>query len=250
MNLFEFTGLARSGHHAIINWVIKNYCGKELPMQGKFQEIEDRYLYYINEANFDQHLIRPYLEERRKRIQHLFVGYENAEPNFSLFSPDKNWQTPYDFCYDGLDYPIERQKIILIRDFYNNLASRVKKNLGGIFDNQGRSIQFDISNHFIQIWKQQAHEIINRKCAYLKFEDWINSPKIRQQFLFENFKIFEIWDHTQVKGTVSSFEELDKSKINDRVSQVEFTDQTKSLVNSDNELKELILELGYSIKQL
>ncbi|NBX77736.1 hypothetical protein EBQ93_00050, partial [bacterium] len=125
-----------------------------------------------------------------------------------------------------------------------------KKNLGGIFDNQGKEIQFDISNHFIQIWKQQAYEIINRKCHHLKFEDWINSPKIRQQFLFENFKIFEIWDHTQVKGTVSSFEDLDKSKINDRVSQVEFTDQTKSLVNSDNELKDLILELGYPLKQL
>jgi len=250
MRLYEFSGLARSGHHAIINWAIKNYCGVELPMSGKFQTIEDRYLYYINEGNFDQHLIHGFLQQNRKKIQHLFIGYENVDSDFSLFSPGKKWQTPFDFCYDGLDYPLQRKRIILIRDFYDNLASRIKKNEGGIFDNTGNQIEFDTSTEFIRMWKKQAREIIDRKCEYLKFEDWINSTEIRKDFLNRVFDTFEIWDHSQVKGTVSSFSDSERSGINDRSSQVEFSHDIKNLVNSDVELREMILELGYPLKQI
>lgn len=250
MKIYEFSGLARSGHHAIINWVIKNYCGVELPMHGKFQIIEDRHLYYINEGNFDQNLIHDFLKNHKNVIQHLFVGYENVEADFSLFSPNQKWKTPFDFSYDGLDYPIVRKKIILIRDFYDNLASRIKKNEGGIFDNTGNQIEFDTSTEFIRMWKKQAREIIDCKCEYLKFEDWINSPQIRKKFLYDVFGIFEIWDHSQVKGTVSSFSDSERSGINNRASQVEFSNDIKNLVNSDVELREMILELGYSLKQI
>lgn len=100
------------------------------------------------------------------------------------------------------------------------------------------------------MWKKQAREIIDRKCEYLKFEDWINSTEIRKDFLNRVFDTFEIWNHSQVKGTVSSFSDSERSGINDRSSQVEFSHDIKNLVNSDVELREMILELGYPLKQI
>ena len=47
MNLYEFIATSRSGHHAIIDWTIKNLCGEHYPEIGKFKEIPKHNLCFI-----------------------------------------------------------------------------------------------------------------------------------------------------------------------------------------------------------
>lgn len=48
--MFEITACARSGHHAIINWMIKNLTGELYPENIKIKSMLDNKLLYINEA--------------------------------------------------------------------------------------------------------------------------------------------------------------------------------------------------------
>ena len=129
-NIYEITALSRSGHHAIINWMGKNLTGEIFPEFGslgysKFKDIGN-YTLHINQADCDSHLIKKYLNDNLRQLEHLFISYENKKYDFSLFSKELKYKSPTIFECDYLERPQNRKKIIIIRDFYNNLASRIK----------------------------------------------------------------------------------------------------------------------------
>jgi hypothetical protein len=247
MQLYEFYGLARSGHHAVINWCVKNLSSAELPMVNKFQVIESGGIYYINEGNYDLGLTKNFLIENWSKIKYLIVGYENCDPTFSFFSPKHEYKAPLDFQFENLEPPTTRKRIILTRNFYDNLASRIKKNQGGIVNNIGENIIFPVDYQFVQQYKLYLNDIIEQKCYYLKFEDWLHNKSIRQKFLLEVFGIHELYSNESVRGTVSSFSESDRENLENRINQVVVSESIKNLVNSDEELKTLLEKVGYKI---
>jgi len=243
MNIYEFLGTARSGHHVIINWAFKNLCGSEYVMHGKFKENKESGLYYINEANLDLGLTFDYLPKISNNCEYLFLSYENSSNDFSLFSPNFKYKAPLDFTSTLIkERPRDRKRIILIRDFYNNLASRIKLNINNIEEKRPPHFSCDVGVGFVNMWKSYARDIVNDRCYSIKFEDWISNKEIRVEFLHDVFGINEIYDSSNITGTLSSFEQGD---VTNRIKEVEISDITKNIINSDTELKELIEALGY-----
>jgi hypothetical protein len=76
MNIIEVFGLSRSGHHAVINWIIKNLCGLESEMKWKLDLLNGSGVIYINEANLDTEVTFKYIEEHLKEIKYLVLSYE------------------------------------------------------------------------------------------------------------------------------------------------------------------------------
>ena len=80
----------------------------------------------------------------------------------------------------------------------------------------------------------------------IKFEDWLNDKKIRDEFMSKIIGHGELYDN-EVTGTVSSFG--DKNVI-DRYSQIEIPQKTKDLIRQDSELHYLIGKLNYNYKKI
>jgi len=248
MNVYEFIGASRSGHHAVINWAFKNLCGSEYDMHGKFKENKESGLYYINEANLDLRLINDYLPKISNNCECLFLSYENSQSDFSLFSPNFKYKGPLDFKSPFFSKkPDSRKRIILIRDFYNNLASRIKANLNNISANVPLHPSGDVSINFINMWKSYARDIVNNRCYSIKFEDWISNKEVRVKFLHDVFGINELYDSSNITGTISSF---GNDEVTNRINQIEIDDNIKNIINSDTELKDLVEALGYKIYNL
>lgn len=250
MELYEFYGLARSGHHAIINWCVKNLCGVELPLDHKFQVIQNCGIYYINEGNYDIYHTREFLIKNWSNIKYLIIGYENCDPTYSYFSTDFKYKAPLDFYFENFEAPTKRKRVVLTRDFYDNLASRIKKNQGGIYNNLGIEIEFAIDLTFFTQYKLYLNEVIERKCYTLKFEDWLHNKSIRQDFLQQVFGIHEMFTNEEVRGTVSSFDESDRKNLENRINQVSVPESIKQMVNSDTALKNLLKKVGYKTIEL
>jgi len=73
MKIFEIFGLARSGHHAVINWMIKNVCGQEAEMKWKLDLVNGKGVTYINEANLDVEVTLKYINEQSQNTKFLFL---------------------------------------------------------------------------------------------------------------------------------------------------------------------------------
>ena len=76
MKIIEIFGLSRSGHHAMTNWLIKNLCGNESPMEWKLSIMNDG-LIYINEGNLDKEVTLKYIEDQKHILRTLSMSYEN-----------------------------------------------------------------------------------------------------------------------------------------------------------------------------
>lgn len=90
MKIFEIFGLARSGHHAIINWMIKNVCGYEAEMKWKLDLVNGKGVTYINEANLDTEVTLKYINDQAPTTKFLFLSYENSELDYSILNTEKN----------------------------------------------------------------------------------------------------------------------------------------------------------------
>jgi hypothetical protein len=247
MKVIEVFGLSRSGHHAIINWIIKNLCGVESEMEWKLDLLNGKGVIYINEANLDIELTYKYIEEHLNNIKYLILSYENTSENFTILNSNYLYTSP--LC---MDLPIfsnvnEVIKITVLRDFYNNLASRIKANQEKkVKFRDGTIFQWNVEETFIELWKSYARNSINKKNNYIKFEDWVSESEIRRIFLKENIGINEMYDQ-KVKGTHSSFGNNDYMN---RFKDIQIPSNTKRLIEQDTELHYLIGKLGYEYIKL
>jgi hypothetical protein len=246
MKIFEIFGLSRSGHHAMTNWLIKNISGQECGMNWKLNIMSNN-VYYINEGNLDKHLTKQYLEDHKNSIRSLFVSYENCFTNFTIFNDKEKYEGPMSINNTNITGFTENYRIVFIRDFYDNLASRIKSNEEKLSKTRDGIFQpWNIEEGFIEKWKENAKTILNNKCIHLKFEDWLISSDYRNRFVSQILTHGELFDN-RVSGTHSSFG--DKNVL-DRISQVTVPEKVKKLIYSDNELHYLIGALGYQYKKI
>ena len=246
MKIFEIFGLSRSGHHAMVNWVIKNMISIESEMKWKLEFMQDG-LIYINEANLDTDMTLKYIRDHKDNMRALVLSYENCNLNYSILNNKTTYTSPLSINLEQVKNFNQNYRIIFIRDFYDNLASRIKSNENSLAkDRDGNFVAWDTGKDFIESWKNSARYIVNNKCYWLKFEDWLNSKEVRNQFMEKILGHGELFDN-KVKGTVSSFG--DKNVI-DRYSQVKISEETKELIKQDTELHFLIGKLNYNFKKL
>ena len=247
MRIYEVLGLSRSGHHAMVNWLIKNLCGGESDMQWKLSIMPNN-LIYINEGNLDIDTTLKYVREHTERAKALILSYENSDVNFSVLNNDRKYVSPISLNYQALPKYVDNRRIVFIRDFYNNLASRIESNKKHMTKfREGNVFQWDVRKQYIQSWKNFAKHIIDGKADYLKYEDWMTSKEIRSEFMRKMVGYGEQFDN-KVRGTNSSFG-TDKLVLN-RIDQVEVPEDIKDLVNSDTELEDIIIKLGYTPRKL
>jgi hypothetical protein len=246
MKIFEIFGLSRSGHHAMVNWIIKNIISIESEMKWKLEFMQDG-LIYINEANLDTDMTLKYIKDHKENMRALVLSYENCDLNYSILNRNLTYTSPLSINLEQVRNFYSNYRIIFIRDFYDNLASRIKSNENNLAkDREGNFVAWDTGKYFIESWKNCARYIVDNKCLWLKFEDWLNSKETRNQFMTSILGHGELFDN-QVKGTISSFGD---KNVMDRFSQIEIPKATKELINQDSELHFLIGKLNYNYKKV
>jgi hypothetical protein len=110
------------------------------------------------------------------------------------------------------------------------------------WDNSGIHL-LDVAEHFIFRWKSQARACVENKVSYLRFEDWLTNKSVREDFLYREFKLKDIFGIDNIQGTTSSFG--DREKVLSRLNDVEIPEETKKLIRKDSELHYLLAKMGY-----
>ena len=248
MVLYEINSLSRSGHHSMMNWLIYNLTGLQIGWEWKLTNVNNTGLFHLNNGGKDKDMSYDLIDENLPFIKELIVSYEDQFPNFTIFNPGNEFRGRFSLSYQNLNLTTNK-RIIFIRDFYNLLASRYKSNQNpnSFIDLRGEKVIFPVKSHFIDLWKSHAKLCLENKVFYLKFEDWLNSPNKRNQFLTEVLGYGEIFgDVKNIQGTYSSFQNL--NSIDNRISEVNIPPEIKNLINQDPELHYLIGALGYNHK--
>lgn len=246
MKIIEIFGLSRSGHHAMTNWVIKNLCGDECAMEWKLNIMRNG-LFYINEGNLDEELTLKYIEEQKDKIRVLIISYENCFTDYSILNSDKKYDSPLSLNIDSIKNYSKNYRVVFIRDFYDNLSSRIKSNEKNLSKTREGIIQpWNITEGFVEKWKNTAESYSSNNFLSLKFEDWLNKKEVRDSFIEKILGHGEIYDN-KVKGTHSSFG--DKQVI-DRFSRIELNNEVKKIIKKDNKLHYLMGSLGYGYKEI
>jgi hypothetical protein len=250
MNFYEVIATHRSGHHSMMNWVIKNLCGFQCTWEYKMNILNDSGLYQLNCANHDIPVSFNLYKDFQDKYKELIVSYEDTFWDYTIWNESQTYQGKLSLKLEG-NTILNYKRIIFIRDFYNNLASRVKANENQNFKTfeEKQVVQFDVAGKFIERWKNQAKACVENKVSYLKFEDWISSPEKRKQFLFNITGLDEVYTNDNIIGTHSSFKDSSKD-LNNRINQVNLPESTKELIRKDNELHYLMGALGYEYKEI
>jgi hypothetical protein len=250
MKIYELMGCSRSGHHTVLNWLIMNHVGFQCEWTYKMNNMANTGFYILSEANHDIPLGLKFIQEELNNIDTLFVGYEDTPSNYTIFNEDKIYKGPVNLEYRK-KYEIEHKgRIILIRDFYDNLSSRLKSNEKELFVtwDSGTPFLMDVAEHFIFRWKSQARSCVEKKSSFLRFEDWLQNKEIRDKFLLDNFGLKDMYGTKEIRGTQSSFGSIEN--VTKRTGSVEIPEETKELIRKDSELHYLIGALGYEYKSI
>lgn len=239
INLIEVISTKRSGHHAIINWMIKNFTHIQIQHWFKIVELSEKNICFWNDGNKDIDLGYKLFREigLTNKVKNLLINYEDSDVDYCLFSNNKKFNgifSKYSFD-DALIQP--RNRVLFIRNFFDTIISRYVGNINNI-------VGADYDKNFVNIWKKHAYFYINNSDKCIKYEDWILNENKRKSFLLYNFNITECYDNKNIIGTNTSFVNKEKKDLS------VLPEETKDLIRKDNELHYLIGALGYEYKEI
>lgn len=251
MNIYEIFATRRSGHHAIISWIVKNLTGMNLSLHKKDEngnhlnfkiEYVNKKVLHWNDANNNQPFGLKLFEGFGgvEVVENLIVNYEDVFSNYSFFFKNEKFNGPLsEDRFDNIKVS-NTKRLLIIRDFYNCIASRYKQNTDGIFPH-------NYSTEFIDLWKENAKFAIKNPKFYIKYEDWLQNEEYRNDLLLRHFNTYEIFGPETINGRKSSF---GNDGYNKRYQQIDLPEHVKNTINQDNELCDLIGKLGYEYKHL
>jgi hypothetical protein len=203
MKVFETMGLCRSGHHAVLNWIFSNVAGFQIGWDYKLTKFIGIDLHFLDEANHDIPLSFKFVDEFLPQIKNLIVGYEDTPWDYTIFREDKKYNGALSLNYKQ-EYNIESQgRLVVIRDFYNNLSSRIKANEKKLQKEwqSEKVFYFKTEEEYIERWKNLAKACVEEKVSYIRFEDWTSNKKIRNEILSKHFGMSELRGTSEIKGT-------------------------------------------------
>ena len=95
MKVYEFITASRSGHHVMVNWVIKNMLGEACDMRWKFTRMANfKDFLYVNEGSISHQSVDNYIGEHIDALRTICIDYENAPVNFSVFTKNHFYKGP------------------------------------------------------------------------------------------------------------------------------------------------------------
>lgn len=241
MNLLEIIATKRSGHHAMLNWLIKNLFDVQINHWYKLTFLSGKNAWHWNDTSKKieegERLFREAIS-KNEIPNFLLVNYEDTPSNYCFFSNDKKYKgklTQYKF--DDINITL-KNRVIFIRDFYDTIHSRYLGVKNGVV------IDGYYDKNFINLWKNHAIYSLKNPTNVLKFEDWKEKKDKRDKFLINNFGIHEMFDSSNIIGTKTS---NIKSEIKDYSI---IPEEIKELIRKDNELHYLIGAMGYDYKKI
>jgi hypothetical protein len=245
MNILEVVATKRSGQHAIISWIIRNMTDMVLSLKNdlgviKLEYVNNKILYW-NDVNNDQDFGMKLFKESglANNLENLVVNYEDVNNNYSFFSVDEVYRGPLNYKrFSDIDI-LYGKRLIILRDFYNCLASRYQQNISGEYPHS-------YDQRFINLWKNNAKFLLANPKMGLKFEDWLIDENKRKQILWDYFFIEERYTPDKISGRTSSFYD---GKYNDRFDMINLPNDIKDLIKKDSELHYLMGALGYRYKE-
>lgn len=219
--------LCRSGNHAIIFWIINNFGGydHDTAIENVFYRSKDNTICFINNFN---HKVHNSPHSIPKHYDNIIVSYE--------------------------DYYLEQtgdNDVIIIRDFYNTLASRYKLWKPYLGIKTQKYIHY--VSDFILHWKNLANKALDSK-KYIYYNKWLLDKDYRNMTMDMFFYHANIVDNIAFVpeiGVGSSYSgkklELDKTKYLSRYHETDIPDEWKEKILSDSEIDKLCLSLGTNI---
>jgi hypothetical protein len=237
MEVIEYVALARSGHHAIVNWFLKNMIGQQCSFNWQVTIAGDSGLVHWNDSTV---YVESCLNELKKLDEPniLSICYDNELYDFSHVN---KLNATYRKCiFNGWEVKKTR-RFLVIRDFYNNLVSRMK-----MFHDLNEERSF-YDERFISVWKNHARACVENKIDYIKYEDWLTSTEKRQELL-SKFGVKEKYDNTNISGKESSFGKS-KDYLNRYDSNL-VPENIKELIRKDGELHYLIGKMNYKYVEI
>lgn len=250
MKVYESMGLSRSGHHSMMNWIIKNLIGFQLGWDFKLTNATGTNFFHLNEANHDIPLSLQYINDVKEVAEVLFINYEDTPSNYTILNENRIFSGKFSI-QTAREFNVQHEnRIVFIRDFYNNLTSRIRANERNMFKkwNNDNPHLFEVGQIFIDRWKNHAKACLNNQVHYLKFEDWLENKDLRDKFLLECFGVKDRYGIENVNGTSSSFNT--QENLNHRYLEVDIPQNIKDAIIKDSELHYLIGRLGYEYREL
>lgn len=240
MNIIEIPAFRRSGHHAVLSWVMQNLIS-DSPQEKEWESykimtIGSSQSIFWSEANWDLDYAKDLYKNLKYPHNNIFINYEDVGPEYTIFSRDNKYKGKFNIKND-LDIEFTNSyRFLVIRDFYNTLCSRINGN---------KFYKFTYGSEFINLWKQYATSCLNNSIYFIKYEDWLTSSKKRNQFLQTVFDTPEIVTPSFSKGSRSSYQ---NPNFLNRFDPNIIPDNIKTLIRQDNELHYLIGALKYEYK--
>lgn len=239
--LIEIYGFGRSGHHAMIQWLIKNITGEQYERTNqKLKTLPDHSLMYINEGNLDQHVTEEYLRDYGSNYNKIIISYEDSLSNHTVLTDNNICKVDNSIENEHLIHFKQSKRFFFIRDFFNNISSRHIRNK---FNGNER---FMVNERFIELWKGHAYSILEDNQPFLKYEDWLLSKQKRNDFITSVLSHGELYDNKNIHGTHSSFNNNDYLN---RFKESDFTKEHLDTIYSDRDLEYVIKEMGYEYKK-
>lgn len=206
--------LCRSGNHAIIFWIMNNYSTIIDDVPGVLYHTSDDSMCFINNYN-------------HTNFSKDGLDYNNLLISFEDYLPDN----------------LLNDDFIVLRSFYNTLASRYKiwKPKLGIHDQQYIHELQDL----IRYWKTLARLAISSK-QYIYYDRWLVDKEYRDYIMNKLFNRMNISDNTLFVpdiGVGSSY--IGKQKeplVNNYLTRYETTDipdSWRNLIEKDVEISSL-----------
>lgn len=168
----NFYSLCRSGHHAIIFWVLNNICEMNESYKDYFYFNKTKGVYFYN--------------------NNTIFTLDFLRKNY-----DKNFNYPIDYNllvknYEDVKFNIGNDNYLIIRDFLNLLCSRYEK--------WGLELGYDLKNirsleKLIEYWKQHAYHVMSNPKNTIIYNKWIFDKNYRDE-ISNNLDVSNTIDNT------------------------------------------------------
>ena len=241
IKLIEICALKRTGHHALMGWIVKNLYGLQPDFGFKLEFVSNSGLWIWNDVtDYEEHGKNLFFKSLgNSNIDTLMVNYEDENSDYTFFHTHKKFMGPKFFDFNETIKFTDTIRIYFIRNFYDCICSRILQ----------KDIHYmDFGQKYISLWKDYAHRVIKNPKHSIKYEDLVLKTSKCDEFLFENFKTHQKFTLEDIKGRTSSFGE-NKNYLN-RFDISLMTQETINLIKKDNELHYLIGKLGYDYIKL
>ena len=213
---FYVYGMKRSGHHAIINWILNHYNSSIYYNNCIAQNDK---IYYANENEILKRGNEPYSIKVLSFEDRPNIDQSSIETVYKYRKPKKN--------------------ILVLRDAYNNYASRFEKKT---YPHKLNWTKKWHNYDDVEIWKKYAREFIGETnyldAIKINYNSWFQDIEYRKK-LSKNFGKFTDKGFQQVPkfGNGSSF---DSQKFNNNAQEMKVLERWKKFFNDKDYCEKII----------